>query len=165
MKTVFLFFFFSVTATVSHAHEYFFAFAELDYNAATRRFEITVEGSAHDVEDALQDSGILIEELENHTHDSLMLDVLERFLTKGLQITSGTAAAKLHLVGMEVKPNGLVYFYLSSEPMDISGKIDLTFDWLMDQFPEQQNKITLRYNEHKYTAVFMPQRRRETIQL
>lgn len=165
MKTAFLFFIFCVTASVASAHSYFFAFAELDYNASTRQLEISIEAAAHDVVDALQDEGVLIEDLEKHLQDSAMLLAIEHYINSGLQIHLTGGKPSLHLLGMEIKPNGLAYFYLYSDAFDPGNKLDISFDWLMDHFPEQQNKITLRYNENKYTAVFMPHRRRETIEL
>jgi len=156
MKTAFLLLLFTFFATSSFAHEYFFAFAEMDYNKTDNSFEITLEGSAHDVEDVMNESGIPIKELEDHYTDQAMLARIEAFINKGYTISSGGKPAALKLQGMEVKTNGLVYFYLKSEPIELTKTIDITFNWLMDVLPQQQNKLTLRYNDQKYTAVFLP---------
>lgn len=147
------------------AHEYFFAFAEIDYNESTRSFEITLEGSAHDVEDVLNESGIAIKELEDHYKDAEMLSRIEGFIQKGFAIYSGTSSAVLRLEGMEVQPNGLVRFYIKSDPIAVGNSLTVQFDWLMDVLPKQQNKLTLSYRNEKYTAVFLPHERKSTIQL
>jgi hypothetical protein len=64
---------------------------------------------------------------------------------------------------MEVLPNGLVFFYLSSTPITLGESVDVQFDWLMDTLPQQQNKITLEVRQQKYTAVFVENKRRSTI--
>lgn len=146
------------------AHEYFFAFAEVNYNATEKVFEITLEGSAHDVEDVLNETGIAIRELEDHYKDSTMLSKLEKFICAGLKIKTGREL-KLHLQGYEVDTKGLVYFYLKSEPDENFRSVTFTFDWLMDALPQQQNKITLSIHSRKYTCVFLSAKRTETVEL
>lgn len=163
MKTVLSLVLVAAVSFAARAHEYFFAFAEMDYNAASRCFEITLQGSAHDVEDVLNETGIEIKELEDYTTDKAMLAKLEGFINGGFTITSGGVTPHLILSGYEVLPTGLVSFYLVSDAVDLNESVDIQFDWLMDALPKQQNKITLRYENQNYTAVFMPQQRRATI--
>jgi hypothetical protein len=163
MKTVFAFLLFSAMSFAAAAHEYFFAFAEIGYNRNTGSFEIALQGSAHDVEDVMNESGIAVKELEDHYDDPEMLAKIEAFIRKGLALTSGGKTAALHLDGMEVLPNGLVYFYLSSDPIELTDSVVIRFDWLMDTLPKQQNKITLTHNDRKYTAVFLPHQTSSTI--
>jgi len=165
MRTILALLVFSIVSLSATAHEYFFAFAEIEYNAASRSFEMTLQGSAHDIEDVLNESGIPIKELEDHYTDQEMLVKLESFINKGLQISSGGITPHLNLSGYEVKPNGLVYFYLASDQVEITSAIDIRFDWLMDALPKQQNKITLKHDHQQYTAVFLPNQRQATIKL
>lgn len=159
MKTVFAFLLVSMLSVPALAHEYFFAFAEIGYNQNSGRFEITLEGSAHDVEDVMNLTGIPVKELEDHYADPEMLTKIERFISRGLQLSSGGQVAVLHLEGMEVLPNGLVHFYLSSDPLELTASVEVRFDWLMDQLPQQQNKVTLTHQHQQYTAVFLPHQR------
>ena len=164
MKTILLLSILVFSSFVTQAHEYFFAFAEVEYNATAKCLEITVQGSAHDVEDVLNESGIPIKELEDHYTDSLMLLKLESFINKGLVFSSNGMATQLSLKGYEVKTNGMVYFYLASTEFTPVKSIDIQFDWLMNVLEQQQNKLTFNYLNHKYNAVFLPQQRRFTIQ-
>lgn len=154
---------FLFSALSASAHEYFFAFAEVAYNSDKGAFEITIEASAHDTEDALNESGITIKELEDHYTDSVMLSRIEGFINEGFTLTTGGTTGKLTLEGMEVFPNGLVFFYLSSAPVALGESVDVQFDWLMDALPKQQNKITLEVRQQKYTAVFVENKRKSTI--
>lgn len=163
MKTALFLLLFATLSFAGNAHEYFFAFAEIDYNPASSCFEITLEGSAHDVEDVLNETGITIGELEDHYTDSVMLRQIEGFISNGLVLSSGGKTAQLHLEGMEVQPNGLVHFYLKTDPITFNGTLDLQFDWLMDALPKQQNKASVRYEHQTHTAVFLPHQRRTSI--
>jgi len=164
MRTILLLLLLPAFSAVSWSHEYFFAFAEMDYNKADRCFEITLEGSAHDVEDVMNETGIAIKELEDHYTDAVMLAKIEAFINNGFTLASGGKTTSLKLMGMEVKTNGMVYFYLRSEVIELTSKLDVRFDWLMDALPQQQNKITIRIGEQKYTAVFLPGKRTETLE-
>lgn len=164
MKTGLLFLILVLSSFVANAHEYFFAFAEVEYNTTTKCLEMTVQGSAHDVEDVLNESGIPIKELEDHYTDSLILLKLETFINSGLVFSSNGITPQLMLKGYEVKTNGMVYFYLASAAFTPQTSIDIQFDWLMNVLDKQQNKLTFNYLNHKYNAVFLPQQRRFTIQ-
>lgn len=164
MKALFLFLSVSVLSLTAAAHEYFFAFAEVGYNQNSGKLEITLEGSAHDVEDVMNATGIPVKELEDHYGDPAMLAKIEAFIRKGLQFSSGGKTAVLHLEGMEVMPTGLVHFYLSSDPIEMAAGMEVRFDWLMDTLPQQQNKVTLTCNNQKYTAVFLAHQRTSKIQ-
>lgn len=163
MKSLLVVAMFMLSALSAGAHEYFFAFAEVAYNSDRGVFEITIEASAHDTEDALNESGIAIKELEDHYTDTAMISKIEGFINQGFNLTTGGITGELNLEGMEVLPNGLVFFYLSSAPMVLGESVDVQFDWLMDVLPKQQNKITLEVRQQKYTAVFVQNKRKSTI--
>ncbi len=163
MKSLLVVAIFMLSALSAGAHEYFFAFAEVAYNTDKGVFEITIEASAHDTEDVLNESGIAIKELEDHYTDSVMLGKIEGFINEGFSLTTGGITAKLKLEGMEVLPNGLVFFYLSSAPVVLGESVDIHFGLLMDVLPKQQNKITLDVRQQKYTAVFVENKRKSTI--
>ena len=50
MKTIIGFLFIICNSFASMAHEYFFSFAEMEYNDVTRKFEITITATTHDIE-------------------------------------------------------------------------------------------------------------------
>ena len=168
MKIIFLFlllFGFTVNNSLVAAHEYFFSFAEITYNQANKQFEVTIEASAHDVEDVMNEAGITIKELEDHYSDTSMIRKIETFICQGFAIKNNLENVRLKLIGYEVKANGLVDFYFTSEKVELASTLTFVYDWLMKTFPQQQNKITFIHNNKTQTMVFLPSKTTESITL
>lgn len=155
MKTAYATLIFLLLTTVGRAHDYFFAFAEVDYNVNKQCFEVTLESAAHDVVQALRTENVAITDLSQHYNDSTMNAALETYINQHFTLSSGTQSTSFHLEGYEVLRNGLVLFYLSSDKIQPEADITFRFDWLMDEFADQQNKLTLNLYDQKYTAVFL----------
>ncbi len=137
-------------------HEYFFAFMELSYNEDSKRFEATLDATAHDVVLALRQNAIEIDELENHYHDTILHTQLETFINQGVSLKANGTYSIFHLDGFEVLPNGLVSFFLSSQVFESRPVVlDVKFDFLMKSFPNQQNKLLIRKKNETVTAVFL----------
>lgn len=147
------------------AHEYFFSFAEISFNHSNKQFEITIEASAHDVEDVMNEIGIPIKELEDHYSDTSMIRKIETFICEGFAIQNDQKNVRLNLIGFEVKMNGLVDFYFTSEKVELANLLTFRYDWLMKTLPQQQNKITFTHNNKTKTMVFLPSKTTETITL
>lgn len=164
MKKILAFFAFISVLCSAQAHEYYFAFGEVEYNESTRKLEITLELSAHDVEFDLKKAGI---PLESHIEDQLQNTVFKQqlgeHLKKGFSISSDDSPVSLNLLGFDVMPNGLLYAYFESAPVELSKTLLFRFDLLMESFPNQQNKITFIRNKQKQTAVFLPTKPTELI--
>lgn len=136
----------------THAHKFYFAFAEVEYNYFTQRFEATVTTTTHDIESALKKEGHQIGNLE--LLDSLEQGIVEHYLNDGLVISSNGAACTFSLIGYEVHLDGTTNYYLESTEVALNDTINVKFDLLMDTYSEQQNKITLYYKEETYTVSF-----------
>jgi len=67
--------------------------------------------------------------------------------------------------GFEVLLNGDVQFYLSAKIANPIKEFYVKFDFLMDKFPEQQNKLTFRYRDKKFTYNFLTTTRIQLIKL
>nr|WP_294861325.1 DUF6702 family protein [uncultured Fluviicola sp.] len=157
--------FFSVLFS-ANAHEYYFAFGEVEYNESTRKLEVTLEVNAHDLEFDMKKSGTKLSgHIEEQTRNPDFKTQLEIYLTKGFKITNEDLTLSLSLVGFDVLPNGLLYAYLESQPVELDKRLFFTFDLLMDSFPDQQNKITFIRNKQKQTAVFLLSKPTEMITL
>jgi len=168
MKIGFLFlllFGFAVNNSFVAAHECFFSFAEITFNQANKQFEVSIEASAHDVEDVMNEYGIPIKELEDHYSDTSMIRKIESFICQGFAILNNQKNVQLKLIGYEVKANGLVDFYFTSEKIELATSLTFRYDWLMQSLPQQQNKITFSYNNKTQTMVFLPSKTTETITL
>jgi hypothetical protein len=146
-----------------HAHNYYFGFAEMQYNATNQTLEATLVLSAHDLEDVLKSKKIIARELEFLEKDSLIIANLEIFVNSEFIVSTGSTRARFSLLGFEVLKNGLVQIYLLSDPLILGKSIDVSFSILMNEFPEQQNKLTFINNKQKRTAVFLPHKRTDSI--
>jgi len=71
----------------------------------------------------------------------------------------------LHLIGYESSLNGITNFYFESDPIDITPTLILKNDVLMDEYAQQQNKITLYYRSKSYTTDFLRNDHVKTITL
>lgn len=166
MKKLWLFCLFSLALFSVQAHEYYFAFGEIEYNEATKRFEITLEMSAHDVEFDLKKTGVTLDKhIEDQIQNKEFKKQLEVYLLNGFSISSGSSPVNFSLMGFDVLPNGQLYAYLESAQIEPDKELRFKFDLLMDSFPNQQNKITLIHQKRKQTAVFLPTKPTEIITL
>ncbi len=165
MKSIILLISFISLGFGAAAHEYFFAFAEVNYNEKAGIIEATVISSAHETEDALNSIGITIRELEDHYTDTVMIQKLETFINDGFSLKFGEVSAQFTLIGFEVNTKGMVQFYLTSQQLKLTDSYTASFDLLMDQFPDQQNKLLFNTGKKEQTAVFLPNKRSEIIKL
>ncbi len=164
-KLLAVFAFFSVLFSAS-AHEYYFAFGEVEYNESSKKLEISLEVNTHDLEFDMKKSGIVLDKhIEDQVKDAVFKKQLEVYLNQGFKITNGDLALSLTLIGFDVSPNGLLYAYMESAPIELEPQLTFCFKLLMESFPNQQNKITFIRNKEKQTAVFLPAKPTEVITL
>jgi hypothetical protein len=64
-----------------------------------------------------------------------------------------------------VNNNGLTDFFFQSEVIEISNEMTVRFDLLMNQYKEQQNKLTFIYNLKKHTYPFTQINKEQIIHL
>lgn len=148
-----------------YAHEYYFAFAELELNPFTSRLEGTVMLTKHDFEQALNSTGITVNDLSVELRDSTLQTVVEHYLNQHLTFNAENYSSDFELEGFESFLNGQLYLYLSSVAPVNPGQFSVRFDLLMETFPDQQNKITLYYKEGSYTEAFIKSEETQEINL
>jgi hypothetical protein len=155
-----------LTLLSAQAHEYYFAFGEVEYNETNKRLEITLEMSAHDMELDLKKTGVVFDKhIESQTQNEVFKKQFESYLLKGFSISTNEQLVQLSLIGFDVLPNGQLYAYMESVPLELGNSLLFRFDLLMKSFPNQQNKITFIYHKQKQTAVFLPTKPTEIITL
>lgn len=149
--------------STTFAHQYYFGFAEVDYDFFSQRFEATLTVTAHDLELALTKNGTTAGDLEDL--DSLQMIIVEDYINSSFKIFSNDSKCIFKLVGHDTELTGKINFYLESSQIIIDCAIEVEFDILMDNYQEQQNKITLYYQERAYTLAFTRGKRKQTIQI
>lgn len=150
------------------AHVFYFAFAEMEFNAKDQRFEITVRATGHDVEDYMKHLQRPVGKLEDCINNPLKLKVIEEVLLNEFQLKTEDKSLALELIGLEVNLKDEVTFYIVSKKMELPSTVDIAFNFLMDFFEEQQNKITIITSTGKEYLTFLrhkPTRKFEFIKL
>ena len=163
MKNLFLIVALLTLHSTSFAHKYYFGFAEVDYDFFSQRFEATLTVTAHDLELALTKNGTTAGSLESL--DSSQTIIVEDYINASFKIKSNDSKCTFKLVGYETELTGNINFYLESSEIAIGQSIEIEFDILMDNYQEQQNKITLYYQERSYTLAFTRGNRKQTLQI
>lgn len=149
----FILFIFACSFT-SFGHAYYFGFAEMQYNQTTRQLETTLVLSTHDLEFALEKEGKLTKALEFMYGDSTTLAHLKEKITADFSVKTDSKKLNLALIGYEVLRNGLINVYLLSESFELGKTLEICFQNLMSEFPEQQNKLTFIEKKQKKSYVF-----------
>lgn len=141
--------------SLAFSHDFFFAFAELDYNDITQRFEATVSVSSHDLERIFAENEWSIDDLESFKSNTDNFKSISEWLLEQFQLSSNDRSIDISVIGCEVELNGMIHFYLESKPAELSESLTIKFDLLMSDFPEQQNKVTLYYRDQTITQSFL----------
>lgn len=141
------------------AHEFYFSFAEMQYNAQSKRYEVSVRATGHDVEGFLKSKGEELPKLEDCIGNPIAENVLEQYITQHFKVAVNDKALSFTLIGLEVNIKDEVIFYLKSNTLEKPKALEITYDLLMDYFPDQQNKLTLFTENGKAYLGFLPSRR------
>ena len=149
----------------SFGHNYYFAFAEVQYDDISQRFQATVIVSSHDLEFVLEKEGVMQLNLDKLEENSKNYTTLENYLSEHFIVETGKEKCAFKLVGFRNELSGTSSFYLESEPIELQPELKLTFDIFMKQYPQQQNKITLFYRDAQYTLPFLLNEPKQTINL
>ena len=72
MKSLLYLVIFTYITFSSFSHDYYFSFSEMEYNVKSRKFELTLIVSTHDIEHWLQHKGLDVKELEDIQTDTVM---------------------------------------------------------------------------------------------
>ncbi len=158
---------FIIVANHSMAHKFYFAFAEVEYNEMNKSLEATIIASAHDVESVLRETVVISNSLVDAKKNKKEYYAINDFINKNFSIYTSDSLSfmaldsslppqlEFNMDGFEVLLNGDVQFYLSAKTPSNLDQFYLKFDMLMDKFPEQQNKLTFRFRDKKFTYNFL----------
>jgi len=146
------------------AHQFFFAFAEIEYNEMTQKFEGSIVATTHDLEFALTKSYGLQTKLEKIDPKSPETKILESYLNKTLQLTytcsmdsnaaDANCVSSWTIESFQLMKNGTIELYFSSIAKQVFSGLQVDFSFLMDAFPEQQNKLTFIFRNERQTMNF-----------
>lgn len=165
MRTGLFLILFLCTSLFSKAHDYFFAFAEVEYNTSTNRFEGTIIFTTHDLEKAIQKEHAEFPIMDTMKVDSKEFAFLKEKILEGFSIVVDGKKLELILVGIENFLTGTSNIYFESETTPVDKDITFEFDLLMDEYEGQQNKISFKKDEFKSTLYFINSESKQTLKL
>lgn len=177
MSKNFLLVFLLFVSSITFAHKYYFAFAEVEYNEMNKSLEATIIASAHDIESVLRETDVISNSLDYAKKNKKEYYAINDYINKNFSIYAVDSLYFLALdsalppqiefvlVGFEVLLNGDVQFYLSAKITNPINQFYVKFDLLMDEFSEQQNKLTFRFRGKKFTYNFLNATRKQLIKL
>jgi hypothetical protein len=153
-----------LSSSISWGHQYFFAFAEVEYNEMGQKFEGSIVATAHDLELTLMNGYGLKNKLENIAPNSPDLKIMENYLNRFLTLQYGCSldsnavdaycTADWTIESFQLMKNGNIELYFSAPAKHVYTLIQVDFRFLMDAFPEQQNKLTFIYRTDRETLSF-----------
>ena len=148
----------------SWAHQFYFAFGEIEYNEMAQTFEGSVVATSHDLELVLMNSFGLKTKLENFGAKSSEVKIIEDYLNQFLTLRYGCSldsnavdaycSATWSIESFQNMKNGTIELYFSAPAKHIYTLVQVDFRFLMDAFPDQQNKLTFIYREDRETQSF-----------
>lgn len=146
--------------TVS-AHDYFFAFAEMEYNPISEKLEMTMVVTTHDFERALEMKGETVNSLAFPNDADAA--IIESYVNAHFSVGNGDSTCVFRLVGQDESLTGTTNFYFESTTIAIRNQVKVHFDFLMEVYDGQQNKLTFLYEDKSITAAFTPMKRSQTL--
>ena len=176
-SVLFIAFLLIICQTKVSAHAFYFAYAEVEYNELSQQLEVSLSGTTHDLQTAIEkefhhkcnnwgkqnisakDSSMLLKYINNHLRfrygcalDSNAIDAY--------------CSSEFHLEGIQFNLDGSFMCFLSSPMKTIYlNSLSAQFDFLMESFPEQQNKLTFLQRDKSQTLVFIKPQQSQAIKL
>lgn len=146
---------FSLFQSIAFSHDYFFAFAEVDYDDISQRLEATVSASSHDLERLFDSKKWTIDDLTHFSNDKKNCIEISNWLFEQFSMSTNNQQIELSIIGCEVELNGQIHFYIESKPIEILTELTVTFNFLMNIYQAQQNKVTFHFRDQKITKDYL----------
>lgn len=150
-----------VNCTIARAHAFYFAFSEISFDEIGQRIEATLIVTAHDLDLTFESEKCRIKSEGLNKEDCIKQ--VEAYLNGHFLMEKGDYRTRFKIEGYEIKREGTIEFYLSSEWKPSFENILFTFNLLMKQFPEQQNKALIIWRNQKKTLEFLPNKTQHLI--
>ena len=165
MKLLIIISFLSIFSLKSNAHDYYFAFAEMELNKESQKLEVTLILNSHDISHWLENKNFTLLDLEEPTLEKNLKEGLNNFLLSGFKISHKSDHYKLIFKGILLKDDGNIEFYFESQKKVEQDEVNITFDLLMNQYNQQQNKLIYLKELKKETYEFLSSKKSQIIKL
>lgn len=136
-------------------HESHFGFAEIKYNGQTQTIQATVSLNTEDFERALsrKNNNFPVHISSAEENKLLQLELSDKVL-EDFKVNLGKEVCNFELIGIEVTLEGVTHFYYESQKIVFFDTISILFINLVEDYPEQQNKVLVIFGKYKETLIF-----------
>lgn len=137
-------------------HTYFFAFAEMEFNKETNVYEVSISSIAHDFENHMKKKGVNLGHIEKIKKTDTLFSYIEREVNNGFIVTPVNGEVlSFKLEGFEVDLKDNLTFFLTSNKTVAFKEANISFQLMMETFPDQQNKMNYIHNGQKKSLTFI----------
>ncbi len=155
----------TITLLSFSMHKYYVSITEAEYNATNEKFELSVKFIGHDLEKALDNSGVpnlfLGTSKENQKADSY----LESYFNQRFHMVVDGKSLNYKLVGKEINNDDFIYCYLESDKISNPNSITIKNTLLTEVFNEQANTVYLKIGNQKFNYSLNKSKVSETHQI
>ncbi len=153
MKNIVVFIVLAITMAFSY-HEFFVTVTEGEYKKTENTFQFTIKFIGHDLEKALEISGI--PELNLGTKQELTNanEYLLKYINNHFSINCNDKNLILKMIGKEVGNDDFIFCYLESEKVENIQNIEIKNTLLTEVFSAQENILHLKINNEKHSISF-----------
>lgn len=151
----------AATPLSAFSHDYFFSYAEVEYNDFTQRLEATLDITAHDLEEAFLKNGDSVRFEQVFT--TADVELFEDYINKNFHFGSASQKSNFSYIGHELELTGIAHIYLQSDPIELPDELTVRYSVLMDNFINQQNKLTFIHRGQKQTIAFLQHEKEQQI--
>ena len=135
-------------------HKYYVSIAEAAYNSTSQTFEISLKFIGHDLEHALETTGVPTMYLGTDKEIEKANEYLKKYIDSNFQLILDGKQINFKFIGKEVNNDDFIYCYVESEKIESPKKVEIKNTLLTETFLEQVNTLYLTINKNKITYTF-----------
>lgn len=150
-----IFLFFILAHKPSFGHDFYLGIAQIEYNEKTKKFEVAIKLTTHDLEYAIEKGGASPLKLGSKKENIKADEYIKAYVLKHFGLKADDKNVFFHMIGKEVSLDEEIWIYLESDPVKSPKLIEVKNSLLADYFEAQQNHIHLKYKTKTYAIVMM----------
>ncbi len=130
-------------------HKYYISITEIDYNAKSKTFEISIKFIGHDLEKALTNAGAPNLYLGTEKEVRNANAYLKRYIERKFKMVVDDKQLEHEFIGKEINNDDFIYCFLQSNKVEDPKEITIKSTLLTELFSRQANTIYLKSGDQK----------------
>lgn len=124
-------------------HNYYFSISDLDIKTKQERVELSIKCSDHSMGDLLEQFGLIVS--FDSLNQSQVTEQVEAYINTNLKLKTDKKHFEGHLIGIDSKLNGDVFFYVEYTDIPKNSKqLSITNTLFFELYPKQKNIVHSR---------------------